>query len=40
MFFSLRAYKNIVAWMVQLKQQNADKMSLQIALEILVINMV
>lgn len=40
MFFSLRAYKNIVAWTVQLKQQNAGKMSLQNALEILGSNMV
>lgn len=40
MFFSLRAYKNIVAWTAELKQQNAGKMSLQNVLEILLINMV
>lgn len=40
MFFSLRAYKNTVARIVQLKQQNAGKMSLHNVLEISVINMV
>ena len=40
MFFSLKAYKNTVACIVQLKQQNAGKMSLQNVLEIPVINMV